>query len=77
MVVSFTTDKAGEQALILEYSDCKVSVPYTVMYQVDFVAAGEKLDTQYILNAEEAVAPTWAPERNGYQFAYWKMDLLY
>ena len=69
------TDKVGEHELVLSYEGEEFVVPYTVKYQVDFVAQGEIFATQYVLTKDEIVYPETTPDIKGYEFGYWTPEL--
>ncbi len=68
------TDTVGEHELVIVYEGKEFTIPYTVKYQVDFVAKGEIFATQYVLQPEEIVLPE-TPEIEGWAFGYWKTEI--
>ncbi len=70
MVKGWDTTTTGAKEFTIEYDGESFTVPYTVKYQVDFIAMGTVVDTQYVLNASEIVKPQ-APEKEGYTFSDW------
>jgi hypothetical protein len=74
LVSGGATDTIGEHELVISYEGEEFSVPYTVKYQVDFIAEGEICETQYVLTPQEIVLPQ-APVIADREFGYWEMDI--
>ncbi len=67
MVSGLDTSSAGNKTMVVKIGDETFEIRYTVKYRVEFVADGEVVDTQLVLDTGELVIP--APvEKEGYTF---------